>query len=70
MSRSALDEVLTQLMDNSNSTRPMAAPEEVIEQLPREVLEVGCASFSHDSSYPARAYLVSSGNSGKGLCCM
>ncbi|TFL03535.1 hypothetical protein BDV98DRAFT_602954 [Pterulicium gracile] len=44
----ALDEVLTQLMDNSNSTRPMAAPEEVIEQLPREVLEVGSATLEKD----------------------
>ena len=44
----ALDEVLTQLMDSSNSTRPVAAPEEVIENLPREVLEVGSPTLEKD----------------------
>lgn len=38
----ALDEIITGLMENSNSTRPVAAPEEIIENLPREVLEKGC----------------------------
>jgi E3 ubiquitin-protein ligase RNF115/126 len=38
----ALDEIITGLMENSNSTRPVAASEEIIENLPREVLEKGC----------------------------
>jgi hypothetical protein len=38
----ALDEIITSLMENGNSTRPAAASQDVIEQLPREVLEVGC----------------------------
>jgi E3 ubiquitin-protein ligase RNF115/126 len=29
-------------MENGNSTRPAAASQDVIEQLPREVLEIGC----------------------------
>jgi E3 ubiquitin-protein ligase RNF115/126 len=38
----ALDEIMTQLMENSNSGRPVPATDEIIENLPREILEVGC----------------------------
>ena len=41
---SALDEVITQLMENNNSHRPVPATEEIMEKLPREVLEIGCES--------------------------
>lgn len=33
---------MTQLMDNSNAHRPVPATEEIIANLPREVLEHGC----------------------------
>lgn len=37
----ALDQLMTQLMEGGSSTRPVAAPEETVEKLPREVLEEG-----------------------------
>ena len=40
----ALDQIITQLMENSNSSRPVPATEDIMSKLPREVLEVGCAS--------------------------
>jgi len=39
----ALDQIITQMMENSNASAPVPATEEVIEKLPREVLEEGCA---------------------------
>lgn len=41
----ALDQIITQIMENS-SAHPVAATEEIIEKLPREVLEEGCAYIS------------------------
>ena len=38
----ALDQIMSQIMENSNAHRPVPAPEEVIAKLPREVLEEGC----------------------------
>ena len=38
----ALDQIITQIMENS-SAHPVAATEEIIDKLPREVLEEGCA---------------------------
>lgn len=38
----ALDQIITQLMETSNSGRPVPATEEIVENLPREVLEFGC----------------------------
>ncbi|GLB35830.1 putative RING-H2 zinc finger domain [Lyophyllum shimeji] len=35
----ALDQIITQLMENSNAHRPVPATEEIINNLPREVLE-------------------------------
>ena len=37
----ALDQLMTQLMEGANSTRPVPATEEIMERLPREVLEEG-----------------------------
>jgi hypothetical protein len=39
---SALDQVITQIMEHSNAHRPVPATEEIIENLPREVLMEGC----------------------------
>ena len=39
---SALDQVITQIMEHSNTHRPVPATEEIIEKLPREVLMEGC----------------------------
>ncbi|KAJ7293047.1 hypothetical protein C8J57DRAFT_1267962 [Mycena rebaudengoi] len=44
----ALDQIITQLMENSNSHRPVPATEEIIGNLPREVLEVGSANLEKD----------------------
>ena len=39
---SALDQVITQIMEHSNAHRPVPATEEIIQRLPREVLMEGC----------------------------
>lgn len=38
----ALDEIISQIMENSNSSHPVPATEEVMEKLDRTVLEEGC----------------------------
>lgn len=40
----ALDQIITQMMDGANSTRPVPATEEIMRGLPREVLEAGSMS--------------------------
>ncbi|KAL5495108.1 hypothetical protein ACEPAI_570 [Sanghuangporus weigelae] len=44
----ALDQLMTQLMEGSNSTRPVPASEEIMEELPREVLDEGSALLEKD----------------------
>ncbi|EAU92543.2 hypothetical protein CC1G_06554 [Coprinopsis cinerea okayama7 len=44
----ALDEIITQLMEQSNAHRPVPATEEIINNLPREVLILGSALLSED----------------------
>ncbi|KDR85731.1 hypothetical protein GALMADRAFT_234790 [Galerina marginata CBS 339.88] len=44
----ALDQIITQIMDNSNAHRPVPATEEIIKNLPREVLMVGSATLEQD----------------------
>lgn len=44
----ALDQIITQIMDNSNAHRPVAATEDIVENLPREVLAAGSALLSED----------------------
>jgi len=44
----ALDQVISQLMENSNAGRPVPATDEVIENLPREVLEEGSPYLEKD----------------------
>jgi E3 ubiquitin-protein ligase RNF115/126 len=41
-SQEALDQIMTEIMENSNAHRPVPAPDETIDKLPREVLEDGC----------------------------
>ncbi|KAJ7109922.1 hypothetical protein C8R44DRAFT_800923 [Mycena epipterygia] len=44
----ALDQIITQLMETSNSGRPVPATEEIVENLPREVLEIGSPTLEKD----------------------
>jgi len=44
----ALDQIITQLMDQSNAGKPVPATEEIIANLPREVLEDGSATLQKD----------------------
>ncbi|KAI0334401.1 hypothetical protein GY45DRAFT_1295236 [Cubamyces sp. BRFM 1775] len=44
----ALDQIITQIMENSNAHQPVPASEEVIEKLPREVLEEGSPLLEKD----------------------
>jgi len=44
----ALDHIITQLMENSNSSRPVPATDEIITNLPREVLEDGSPRLQMD----------------------
>ncbi|KAF9270716.1 hypothetical protein L218DRAFT_889414 [Marasmius fiardii PR-910] len=44
----ALDQIITQLMENSNASRPVPATEEIISNLPREVLKEGCSTLEKD----------------------
>ena len=39
---SALDQVITQIMEQSNAHRPVPATDEIMAKLPRELLEEGC----------------------------
>jgi E3 ubiquitin-protein ligase RNF115/126 len=44
----ALDQIITQLMESSNNSRPVPATEEIMEKLPREVLEIGSSTLEKD----------------------
>ncbi|KAI0275121.1 hypothetical protein BC834DRAFT_921255 [Gloeopeniophorella convolvens] len=44
----ALDQIITQIMEQGNSSRPVAATEEVMQKLDREVLEEGSALLERD----------------------
>jgi len=44
----ALDQIITQLMETSNSSRPVPATDEIVENLPREVLELGSPTLDKD----------------------
>ncbi|KDQ31152.1 hypothetical protein PLEOSDRAFT_1111688 [Pleurotus ostreatus PC15] len=47
-SQEALDQVMTQIMENSNSNRPVPAPDDKIQELPRVVLEEGSPLLEKD----------------------
>ena len=42
ISNIALDQIMTQIMENSNANRPAPASEEIMANLPREVLLENC----------------------------
>ncbi|KAF7337493.1 RING-type domain-containing protein [Mycena sanguinolenta] len=44
----ALDQIITQLMESSNNSRPVPATDEIMENLPREVLEQGSSTLEKD----------------------
>ncbi|KAL1739960.1 hypothetical protein HDZ31DRAFT_48451 [Schizophyllum fasciatum] len=44
----ALDNIISQLMEQNNSHRPVPAPEDVMDKLPREVLEEGSPMLEKD----------------------
>lgn len=44
----ALDQIITQIMEGSNAHRPVPATDEIIDNLPREVLMVGSATLQND----------------------
>ncbi|KZT72871.1 hypothetical protein DAEQUDRAFT_808844 [Daedalea quercina L-15889] len=44
----ALDQIITQIMENSNAGRPVPATEEIMAKLPREVLEEGSPLLEKD----------------------
>ncbi|OSD06197.1 hypothetical protein PYCCODRAFT_1405126 [Trametes coccinea BRFM310] len=44
----ALDQIISQIMENSNAHQPVPATEEIIEKLPREVLEEGSPLLEKD----------------------
>ncbi|KJA28402.1 hypothetical protein HYPSUDRAFT_33773 [Hypholoma sublateritium FD-334 SS-4] len=44
----ALDEIISQIMENSSAHRPVPAPEETIAKLPREILMEGSATLEQD----------------------
>lgn len=55
---SALDRIITQIMENSNANRPVPATQEIIENLPREVLEAGCKLLIRSRLYSLIAFLT------------
>ena len=66
----ALDQIISQMMENSNASRPVPVSEEVMQKLPREVLEAGCTHpFLEDYAVIAQASFYSS-FIGEGLCCV
>jgi E3 ubiquitin-protein ligase RNF115/126 len=43
-SQEALDRIISEIMENSNAHRPVPAPDDLVEKLPRETLVEGCES--------------------------
>jgi len=44
----ALDQIISNLMENSNASRPVPATDEIMDKLPREILEVGSSTLERD----------------------
>ncbi|GAW05358.1 zinc finger protein 364 [Lentinula edodes] len=44
----ALDQIISNLMENSNASRPVPATDEIMDKLPREVLEAGSKTLEKD----------------------
>lgn len=71
MRLTALDQILQQLMEGNNSTRPVPATDEIMEHLPREVVQEGSEWFVCRLSFLIIAKVSSSQpfrpSAGKGL---
>jgi hypothetical protein len=66
----ALDQIITQIMENSQG-HPVPATEEIMEKLPREVLEEKCELSTWPNSLTFEGLTnMSSASSGEGLCCV
>ncbi|KAJ3924028.1 hypothetical protein F5877DRAFT_73723 [Lentinula edodes] len=46
--RGPLDQIISNLMENSNASRPVPATDEIMDKLPREVLEAGSKTLEKD----------------------
>ncbi|KAH7879855.1 uncharacterized protein C8R40DRAFT_1083458 [Lentinula edodes] len=44
----ALDQIISNLMENSNASRPVPATDEIMDKLPREILEAGSKTLEKD----------------------
>jgi E3 ubiquitin-protein ligase RNF115/126 len=69
-SQDALDQIMTEIMENSNAHRPVPATDEIINNLPRDVLEEGCTSRDHLIILTTLISWTSSSVDREGLCCM
>lgn len=69
LTHAALDQIISEIMENSNAHRPVAATDEVVDKLPREVLEEGCECASYPVVYKHLRGRVSS-TSGERMCCL
>jgi len=61
-SQDALDQILTQLMEGANSTRPVAATEDIIDNLPRAVLEEGSPLLGENCAVCKELFSLTSEN--------
>lgn len=64
----ALDQIITQIMENSNSTAPVPASGEVMENLPRDVLEEGCMQTVFYHLFIPLTTIIHSPAIAEGLC--
>lgn len=61
-SKPALDQIISQIMENSNGHAPVPATEEVMNNLPRTVLEEGCTVTRSPQAPDTDWMLLSSGS--------
>lgn len=66
----ALDQIISQIMENSNGHAPVPATEEVMNNLPRTILEEGCTVTRSPQAPDTDWMLLSSGSTREGLCGM
>ncbi|THH08354.1 hypothetical protein EW145_g2762 [Phellinidium pouzarii] len=64
---SALDQIITQMMEGANSTRPVPATEEIVENLPRSVLERGDPLLEKDCAVCKEQFSIDSEDPGDKL---
>jgi hypothetical protein len=61
----ALDQIISQIMEQGNSSRPVPATDDVMQQLHREVLEEKCESMSKSPLF-AKILIVRTSSSATG----